>query len=163
MSLCKYFKLASALPTPKEWTVNTRNNRGKQGCREGTRKTEAKSTGRKRKYTSTFTSNNREACCLERECQGKQKVWCRRKHSSIVQVQVPSCFEGQSTGWGRGRHGGYTYWKTWPATSTLRAGQVRPEIHLCIPWCWGSDQYQPHNHSCRRHCDCTWLNPAGSA
>ena len=85
------------------------------------------------------------------------------KHSSIVEVQVPSCLEGQSKGWGRGRRGGYTYWKTWPATSTWRAGQGRPEIDLCVVWCWGSNQYQLHNRSCRRHCDCTWSNSAASA
>ena len=63
MSLRKYFKPASALPTLKEsgLSMHATTEANKAVERALQRETEAKSTGRKRKYTSTFTLKERAA------------------------------------------------------------------------------------------------------
>ena len=63
MSLGKYFKPANALPTYKEsgLSMHATTEVNKAVERALQRETEAKSTGRKRKCTSTFTPKERAA------------------------------------------------------------------------------------------------------
>ena len=63
MSLRKYFKPANALPTPKEsgLSMHATTEANKAVEKALWRETEAESTGRKRKYTSTFTPEERAA------------------------------------------------------------------------------------------------------
>jgi len=69
MSLRKYFKPASALPTPKEsgLSMHATTEANKAVERALQRETEAESTGRKKEvYVNVYpqrVSSNREVCC----------------------------------------------------------------------------------------------------
>ena len=79
MSLRKYFKPVNALPTPKEsgLSMHATTEANKAVEKALWRETEAESTGRKRKYTSTFTPEERAAIWKYAAENGNAKADCR--------------------------------------------------------------------------------------
>ena len=83
MSLRKYFKPVSMLPTPEKIGLSTlattEANKAIERALESERETKA--ADMKRKYTSTFTPENH----AENGNARASKKYCHRKYSSIIQ------------------------------------------------------------------------------
>ena len=119
MNLCKYFKLASALPTPKEsgpsMHATTEANKAVERALE--RETEAKSIGRKRKHTSTFTTEewatigkyvaeNRNAKASRKNGVGESTVRLfKSKYPAALKAKVQAEVEEDMEAIPTGRHG----------------------------------------------------------